>query len=207
MSRVLSALFVATLITFTFRPAVAEACSCMAPGSPTEELERSSAVFEGVVTGISQREAQGVVLNEVPRMPAVIVSFNVTRAWKGVQTETVVVETATNSAACGFSFTVGETYVVYARSEGGGLMTGICSRTKAIANAAEDLSALGGAATPVTIEDPEPEPEEAPSSETVAVTAPPGAGGCGSCAATPRSNGESMWLAVMVGALLMRRRS
>jgi hypothetical protein len=66
----------------------------------------------------------------------------VDRIWKGAHCGTVTVQTASDSAACGYSFEVGRTYLVYAFKEGG-LSTNICTRTRVIEEASEDLAALG----------------------------------------------------------------
>jgi hypothetical protein len=56
---------------------------------------------------------------------------------------TLDVSTGAGGGDCGFGFDVGERYLVYAwRSESGELTTGICSRTKLLANAAEDVEFL-----------------------------------------------------------------
>ena len=110
---------------------LANACSCIPPGTPLEEMEKSDAVFSGKVVTIGQ-DANGYV-----------VTFEVERAWKGVSAPTVRVRTAMDSAACGFPFVRGEKYLVYAYDSEGSLSAGLCSRTATLADAAEDVKALG----------------------------------------------------------------
>jgi len=73
------------------------------------------------------------------------VRFQVDKQWKGVTTDTVPVVTAADSAACGYPFVTGKTYLVYARKLDGEpeLQTNLCSRTKPLASAQDDLAALG----------------------------------------------------------------
>jgi hypothetical protein len=68
----------------------------------------------------------------------------VDRAWKGVNKGTARVFTSSQSAACGYRFSKGHTYLVYASGNSRGrLSTNICSRTKRLKDAREDLDQLG----------------------------------------------------------------
>jgi hypothetical protein len=51
--------------------------------------------------------------------------------------------TPRSSAACGYSFTEGEEYLVYASGRGLRLRTGLCSGTKRLSEAQADLAILG----------------------------------------------------------------
>ncbi len=64
--------------------------------------------------------------------------------WKGEIYETMFIRTAWSSASCGFEFAQGDHYIVYAR-EG---WASLCSRTKSIDKASEDLMALGEGVAP-----------------------------------------------------------
>jgi hypothetical protein len=59
----------------------------------------------------------------------------------GMQAASVSVVTPGSGPACGYEFKRGERYLVYATraADGTGLVTGLCSRTKPLADAAEDL--------------------------------------------------------------------
>jgi hypothetical protein len=79
------------------------------------------------------------------RIPgAVRVDFTEVVAFRGIQASTVNVVTAGNSAACGYVFKQGERYLVYASraADRTGLVTGICSRTRLLENAEDDLRFL-----------------------------------------------------------------
>lgn len=121
----------------------ASACSCIQPGPPEVEMESSDAVFVGQVLAVEAAPQEGelksfLVWNQV--------TFLLERVWKGLpEAETAVVRTAAESAACGYEFEVGETYLVYAYAaeEGGELTTNLCTRNAPRERAGEDLAALG----------------------------------------------------------------
>ncbi|MGB5372929.1 MAG: hypothetical protein WBN15_04030 [Polyangiales bacterium] len=113
----------------------ARACSCMKV-TPSEGLSASYAVFTGEVTEIEP--------NTATRFGGIEITLRVTRVWKGDIGEQVEVRTAGNSAACGYSFVKGETYLVYVdRDEAEPMRVSLCSRTSLVASAQEDLDFLG----------------------------------------------------------------
>lgn len=113
----------------------ADRCSCLPPPPPREALAQAGAVFAGTVVSVRAREGEGGMgEHEVRIVP--------TRRWKGAAADTVVVRTPDNSAACGVAFTPGESYLVYA-SGGDEPRVILCSRTRPLAQAGEDLAALG----------------------------------------------------------------
>lgn len=124
--------------------APALACKCAVP---TVEAARAdaSALFEGRVLSVVEESPEGA-------MPYHRVTLAVVRAWKGLEREEQVEAiTNTQSAACGYPFTKDTSYLVYARESEGKLHVSLCSRTKPMADAAEDLAVLGSGATPVRI--------------------------------------------------------
>lgn len=113
----------------------ARACSCMKL-TPSEGLTSSYAVFTGEVTTIEP--------NTATRFGGVEITLRVKKVWKGDIGAQVKVRTAGSSAACGYSFAKGETYLVYAdRDEADPMRVSLCSRTALIANAQDDLDFLG----------------------------------------------------------------
>ena len=132
-------IFKLTIASFLLIPLVvtantkeACACSCLPPGPPKSELDRSEAVFAGKVMRIRRKNSE------------VRVKFKVMTSWKGEVNKKQVITTQINSAACGYSFERGQQYLVYASKLGSNLLsTNICSRTKLLANAQEDVSELG----------------------------------------------------------------
>ena len=122
---------------FTAGHVTAVACSCAPPESPSAERKRAAAVFSGRVIEVRGRKGAGRTPGRVEAV------FEVGRAWKGVAGKQVSVYTPSDSAACGYGFEAGRSYLVYAYGEEGGLTTGLCSRTKRLEEAGADLDELG----------------------------------------------------------------
>lgn len=169
MSRLL--LLVALLGTAWCLPrATAHACSC-APLTPNDALAHATMAFEGRVLAISEPLDEPLPHREV--------TFAVVRAWKGVESvERMVVKTAADGAACGYGFAPDTSYLVFARATDGAPWASLCSGTKPMAEAGEDLQALGMGQTPV---DPKADPLPAEPEDE-----PPASGGCASCAVGSR---------------------
>lgn len=150
---------VALLGLAAIQPSVAHACSCIAPLGPVESSADAAAVFAGRVVAIEGEAKRPILSREFPFVhmvsmaQAVKVRFDVSTAWKGVTNRQVLVSTATSSAACGFEFTPGSEYIVYAYESqddvmGPGLATGLCGRTNLLTNAQEDRAVLGAGTVP-----------------------------------------------------------
>ena len=115
------------------------ACSCAMPGTPAEELANSSLVFAG--SAASVREDQPFLgIDRLPANGLTTVEFKVDTVWKGNIEETMTLETARYGASCGFTFVEEEEYIVYSRD---GKTVSLCSRTRSLSDAQEDLAALG----------------------------------------------------------------
>lgn len=125
----------------------ADACSCVGPVAPCAALGSASAVFVGTVTGVRERKFEGKK-DEIDWTP-VVFKFSVSQAFSGVGGMEVEVATGRGGGDCGYPFRRGETYLVYAFTSGDGktLATGICMRTRPIADAAEDFEFLRGIAS------------------------------------------------------------
>lgn len=172
-------------------PQPAAACKCMQL-TPAEAAEQATAVFEGRVVEVSD--------TGTPQAPQRSVKLRVVRAWKGMQTEEAVVTTASDSAACGIQFARDQNYVVYASAQDGALHATSCSRTRLLADADEDVKALGMGWTPVDPNKDQAQPEEKKAE-------PPARGGCASCA-LERGRTPAGAIASLVPVLwLARRRS
>ena len=114
------------------------ACTCVPPKGPAEELQLAAAVFSGKVVEVRKHRQSEDIFAGVEAV------LRVERAWKGVEEATVSVFTSSHSAACGYSFKEGRTYLVYAyKNAEGRLSTGICGRTRRLKDAGEDLKELG----------------------------------------------------------------
>jgi len=120
-------------------PGAARACTCLPPPPPAEALADADAVFLGKVARIATAPA------EANRLARVRVTFVVREAWKGVGAVYTDVYTARDGASCGYGFRKEETYLVYAYAGDGGrtLQTSLCTRTRPLDQAAEDLAVLG----------------------------------------------------------------
>ena len=104
------------------------ACSCVPPGSPSEAMARSAAVFVGRAETVSSSSDR------------VTVGFKVSTHWKGPSYEAMQLTTSRYGASCGFEFIEGQDYIVYS---GDGSTVGLCSRTARLQNAQADLDELG----------------------------------------------------------------
>jgi hypothetical protein len=172
----------ALLALVALTPSTAAACSCAAQ-TVEQAKHAASAIFEGRVTRID--DPQG----------APTVHFRVVRSFKGPSHEAAEVHTASNSAACGYGFEQGQSYLVYANDEGGALSTSLCSRTQPIADASEDLGALGLGVTPF-----DPGPGSDQQTPPAAPAAQPQKGGCASCAIGTRDEHGPQTSARALGA-------
>lgn len=132
-------------------PRVVYACSCVAPGTPQQELAQADAVFGATVTAVEA--GPPTALGDSRR-----VHFAVARVWKGALGAQTTVLTAASSASCGYEFQPGGEYLVYARLVEGQLQVSLCSRTQPAANAGADLAVLGMGQPPVAAPAATPSP-------------------------------------------------
>lgn len=115
------------------------ACSCIAPGTPTQELESSTAVFAGIAVNLDIPNKGQIQSTGDP----VIVTFQVSRVWKGPEHNPLTVDTVRSEISCGYEFQTGQKYLVYALGTETNLHVSFCSRTQLLSAASEDLKALG----------------------------------------------------------------
>lgn len=125
------------LLTFSLCIYYALSCSCLPEpaNNPVGHAFKSShLVFSGVVTNL-YRIGGGEVQ----------VEFCITRLWKGPRTRSVIIKTATSSAACGINFEIGSHYLVYASKVRNDYWASLCSRTTSLSSnqAVEDMTILG----------------------------------------------------------------
>ncbi len=129
-------LLVTGALLLALMPSSVAACSCSQTSPPAVELGLAAAVFTGVVQKVSRDAAESVV------------TLQVTGSWKGVSKAQKTVRTKADPEACGFSFEVGSSYLVYAYSRGPDTTTTSCTRSGRMSDVGADLSALGPAAAP-----------------------------------------------------------
>lgn len=102
----------------TANPQPVYACSCIIPGTPAEEMEKSDAVFSGEVIKIDDSSSYGYD-----------VTLQVLETWKGTEGSLIKVHTGIGGGDCGFGFKEGEEYLVYASLTDGELQVYSCSLT------------------------------------------------------------------------------
>ena len=155
------------------------ACDCDDPVSPSEELERSAAVFAGKVTSIRDPDGPDVLDSE----NHLTIGFEVDTVWKGQAYETMYVTTSPAQSACGFEFVEGEEYIVYSHD---GSSTYLCTRTRLLSAAQEDLEALGDGSAPQ------------PGTSAPMPEAQSSGGGCNLLSRPGGGTADASWLGMMI---------
>ena len=127
----------------------AYACKCAQPGPPSEEMEKFVAVFAGKVVSIEHSFDPGAAT--VTPDDRTTVGLEVSAVWKGAVHQDMYVTTPPTGGSCGFTFTEGEEYILYAHDsayDDGGYTVSICSRTALLSQAQADIEAFGDGDAP-----------------------------------------------------------
>ena len=127
----------------------AYACKCAQPGPPSEEMENFVAVFAGRVVSIEHSFDPGAAT--VTPDDRTTVGLEVSAVWKGAVHQDMYVTTPPTGGSCGFTFTEGEEYILYAHDsayDDGGYTVSICSRTALLSQAQADIEAFGDGDAP-----------------------------------------------------------
>lgn len=106
----------------------AHACSCSQPPPPCEALWHTPIVFSGEATVVTEQPGH-----------AQLVTFKVDETFRGQVKGTVMVH---GGGVCGAIFEQGRKYIVYAGGGPSPLSASLCSRTRLLAEAGEDLAYL-----------------------------------------------------------------
>jgi carboxypeptidase family protein len=117
------------------------ACTCL-ERAPCQAYGETSAVFIGTVIDSRIITTKQDKYERGRR----VVRLSVDTPFRGVRGREVELTTGLGGGDCGFGFVPNEQYLVYASEHEGKLSTGICSRTRSISRAAEDLSYIRGLA-------------------------------------------------------------
>ena len=117
----------------------AQPCTCMAPATAADALQKSSAVFRGRVVTIYRSFLDRVGITNTAGYR---VQFEITNQWKGTPSKSIVVITRITGEACGFPFEEKKEYLVYVVTEPKDIQTGICTGTKNIAEAEQEMKEL-----------------------------------------------------------------
>jgi hypothetical protein len=115
---------------------LALACTCAAPLGPVDGLKRSTAVFRGRVSEISQPFWDRIGLTNSGGHR---VKFAVIKQWKGTASKSIEVATRLTGEACGFPFEQNKEYLVYVVTEPKDIQTGICTGTRNITEAEQEI--------------------------------------------------------------------
>lgn len=175
----------------------AQACSCAGELSPGQSLSEADVVFEGTVRG--EPEAVRADLGIEGYTGAVLFRFEVARYFKGQRGSEAAVYSIDQDSACGRTYAAGTTYVVYGQLTPEGLLTdSLCSRTRPIADAAEDLALLGEGAAPDPGVQPRDVIAEREESAAGCSTAPPSS-------SSPAALGGALLSVLFCGLALARR--
>jgi MYXO-CTERM domain-containing protein len=164
-----------TLLSLALLPAsllavdTAEACSCMPPKPAVESARDASVVFHAKLVSVADmpKSTPHGLANKV-------YTFQVLRTFKGQLDDKVNVQTADNSAACGRDYgAAGSEWLIYARvDENGQTHDNLCSRSRPIADAVDDIAELLDNAD--TLDQPnEPPPEPVEPADPEPVVTPP----------------------------------
>ena len=128
-------LIVASIASSLALPRMAAACSCAAPGDPCTAIKAADVVFVGRAVDVQPASTD-------PANPrAATARFAVAEVLHGTVPGAVVLSNG-NGASCLFAFAAGRDYLVYARSAGGVLEAGLCSRTAELAGRKHELDVL-----------------------------------------------------------------
>ena len=137
--------FVTTVaLVLSWQASSAFGCSCAKVEAPLVELGKSTAVFAG--RAVSERiVARKRGEHESLRREF---TFEVSRVWKDDVPKQVTVSTRMSGASCGYHFSIGREYIVYALGDRSDLRAHLCTRTKPLGEAVTDLDTLGPGAAP-----------------------------------------------------------
>ena len=130
----------------------ASACSCPPSGPPCQNAFQVDAIFVGTVRSITplpdDQPPPPPGSSRIPR--EVRVEFGEVMTFRGMTGTTAALRTPGSGPACGYEFKEGGRYLVYASRarDGAGLVTSICSRTRLLSQAADDIAFLQTLSTP-----------------------------------------------------------
>ena len=115
------------------------ACSCMTSGPPCQATWTSDVVFTGTVVSMTLIDHESLG----PPYQSKLVTINVDRGFVRATAGMIEVVTGMGGGDCGYDFKIGQKYLVYAsKTASSRLSASICSRTRPIADAQEDLRYL-----------------------------------------------------------------
>lgn len=146
--RLRAAALILALTVAVLTPRALLACTCVQQ-TVEQQLFGAAYAFAGLVTDVDQSGNY------------VVATVQVYRVWKGELSATVRVRTHVHGPTCGFNepgrrFERGELMLLYAYAPdapGGDIHTNLCSRSRLLADAAEDLAVLGPGRPPGDVDE------------------------------------------------------
>lgn len=117
--------------------AAADGCSCITEKSPLVALGTMDAVFRGRAAHVDDARREPISSGRL-----VTWTFANVESWKGTLPDSVRVRTEASDVSCGYPFKLDGEYLVYCRSDSGGLRTDLCTRTRSAEQAQGDLDAF-----------------------------------------------------------------
>jgi hypothetical protein len=121
------------LLSFLFIALTSSACDCISQVEMSLEYHRSRSVVIGKITKIAKSKDEKQFL----------VTVEILEDFKGNKKgQSVIVRTNVSGRACGYDFTVGHQYLIYANRDDrnpGSWSTSTCSRTRSMRDAEDDL--------------------------------------------------------------------
>ena len=119
---------------------VVYSCSCITADTKVY-FDDANLVFTGQVSGIRRPYFS------MDSSDPIKVTFKVNKVYKGlnekgIKMDEIVVETAKEEASCGYNFEEDNEYLVYANDDSGVWQTGLCSGTKSLDDAQNEILGL-----------------------------------------------------------------
>jgi hypothetical protein len=139
--------FVLTLALVPLLTSIAYACSCTGEELPCQAYWDTPAVFVGrVISFAPSYEEERRTFNFELKQGSRVYRFAVEQAFRGVEGTEVEVRTSIGGGSCGYYFSLGKRYLVYAGFDPktGMYGTSICTRTRPLENAHDDLAYIFG---------------------------------------------------------------
>lgn len=104
--------------------------------------------WDGELTGVTTAGRVYMICQEYhadQNIKVNLVTFKVSKLWKGTPAQFITVTTGLNEAGCGYAFKIGRRYLVYADIGNGEAYprTSICTPTKPLGEATADVAILG----------------------------------------------------------------
>lgn len=151
MMRLLKATrYLAALVWLSCLHVAAWACTCWGPEPPCAAYGRADVVFSGTVIASSLIEVEAELGKDEPKYKYQqrLVRLRVEQPHSGVPEAMVEVVTGLGGGDCGYGFKMHQQYLVYAQRQPNKsqLSTSICTRTKPLSQAEEDLAYIAGVA-------------------------------------------------------------